>query len=369
MQGCGSGRSSGATSSPALEPPTGLSYPQASITAVVGTPLAADVPVVQGQVVSYSIAPDLPRDLHLNTSTGVIAGTPAAPAPPTVYTVTAKNGAGATTTTVTLSVSQPVLQVFSLNFSQDPVGLYGPSIVSTDWNRPPWADGPDQGFLSVVEGAESYEGGRSLKIWYPAGQFGTAGPGGAGGGGVWNTQFGAGGALQSFEELYVAYRVKFQSGFDFVKEGKMRGLAGGARNDGGHKPNDSDGFSVRLIWKAGGQLKEYVYHPDQAGVYGDELAWMVNGAPVVFTPGTWYWIEHRVKMNAPGQHDGIVQGWIDGKLAFDRRDFRFRDTPAFGIDAFQFSTFFGGSDATYATKKEEAAFNDDFVVSTGPISH
>lgn len=99
--------------------------------------------------------------------------------------------------------------------------MYGPSTLAADWNRPPWTDGPDEGYLSVVEGPEGYEGGRSMKIRYP------------GGGEVWNTPFGAGGALQSHEELYVAYRVKVQSGFDFVKEGKNARPGWGARNDDG----------------------------------------------------------------------------------------------------------------------------------------
>ncbi len=34
--------------------------------------------------------------------------------------------------------------------------------------------------------------------------------------------------------------------------------------------------------------------------------------------GKWYGIEMYVKMNTPGQADGIVRGWIDGKLSYEK---------------------------------------------------
>jgi hypothetical protein len=258
-----------------------------------------------------------------------------------------------------------IVPIMAVDFSEAELGPYTIAGLNSDWNHPLWSDGVEEGSLSVVEGAEAYQGGRSLRILYRSGQYGS----GESGGGIWDVQFGSDGALASYDELYAAYRVKFDAGFDFVKEGKMHGLAGGARNSAGTRPNGSDGFSVRLIWEVGGRLEEYVYHPDQVGQYGDELDWVLDGSPVYFEPGVWYWIEHRVKMNTPGQHDGIIQCWLDGRLAFDRQDFRFRDLNTFGIDAFQFSTFFGGGDSSYAATKDEYVTNDDFVVSESRITH
>jgi hypothetical protein len=72
-------------------------------------------------------------------------------------------------------------------------------------------------------------------------------------------------------------------------------------------------------------------------------------------------------MNRPGQRDGVVQGWFDGVLALERTNLRFRDVDSFAIDAFLFSTFFGGSDATWAPAKDERVDFDQFLIGTGSI--
>ena len=89
----------------------------------------------------------------------------------------------------------------------------------------------------------------------------------------------------------------------------------------------------------------------------------------MFAAGTYHLVEHRIVMNTPGQHDGIVQGWFDGELALDRTDVRFRDVDTLAIDAFYFSTFFGGSDATWAPPADTYVYFDEFIISTAPIAH
>ena len=59
-----------------------------------------------GTVASYSISPALPAGISLNTSTGVISGSPTATSNQTTYTVTATNAAGNTTKQVTITVLQ-----------------------------------------------------------------------------------------------------------------------------------------------------------------------------------------------------------------------------------------------------------------------
>jgi hypothetical protein len=95
MAGCSSGGSSPTTAAPA-----NLAYPQAAITVVTGQPITADTPTVNGTVTTYSVAPALPAGLSLNTTTGVITGTPTAVASQGSYVITASNSSGSTTTTV-----------------------------------------------------------------------------------------------------------------------------------------------------------------------------------------------------------------------------------------------------------------------------
>jgi len=197
--------------------------------------------------------------------------------------------------------------------------------------------------------------GQVLNINYPAGSVGPAQ-----GGAQWLMSL-----SQSGDDVYAAYWVQFAPGFDFVKEGKLPGLAGGTANTGGKKPNGFDGWSALLIWQAGWTLAQYIYYPDQQGEFGTALPW--STPPLA--PGRWYHIEIRVRMNTPGQADGSVQGWLDGQLALNAGGLRFRDTAALAIDEFYFSTFFGGDNSSFAASRNCDTRFDDFEISTVPISH
>ena len=90
----------------------------------------------------------------------------------------------------------------------------------------------------------------------------------------------------------------------------------------------------------------------------------------MFVPGKWQTIEHRIVMNTPGQRDGILQAWVDGALVLDENQFYYRAPGAtFAIDALYFSTFFGGSDSTWAPATDQTVDYDDFIVSSRPITH
>jgi hypothetical protein len=80
-----------------------LSY--ANINGTVGTAIGNVNPAVTGTPTSYSISPALPIGLSLNTTTGVISGTPSVAAASANYTVTATNAGGSTTGTVTVVVN------------------------------------------------------------------------------------------------------------------------------------------------------------------------------------------------------------------------------------------------------------------------
>jgi len=85
-------------------PPSALSYTPLLASGTVGTPISSLMPTVTGTVTSYSVSPTLPLGLTLNASSGVISGTPSAVASSADYTVTATNGTGSTTATVTIEV-------------------------------------------------------------------------------------------------------------------------------------------------------------------------------------------------------------------------------------------------------------------------
>jgi hypothetical protein len=63
------------------------------------------MPTVTGTVTSYGVSPALPTGLSINTTTGVISGTPTAITPTANYTVTASNTAGSTTAIVKITAN------------------------------------------------------------------------------------------------------------------------------------------------------------------------------------------------------------------------------------------------------------------------
>ncbi len=85
-------------------PPSNLSYPSPN-TFTQGVAITNLNPTVTGTVTSYSVSPALPAGLSLNTSTGVISGTPTIVTATATYTVTASNAGGSTSFGVVITVN------------------------------------------------------------------------------------------------------------------------------------------------------------------------------------------------------------------------------------------------------------------------
>jgi hypothetical protein len=240
-----------------------------------------------------------------------------------------------------------------VDFEADAVGIYTEDMVAADFGvAPPWNDGLDEGRATIVD--ES--GDRFLRVTYPAAEYGP------GDGGV---QFQI--ALPSaYGELYLSYRVRFAEGFEFVKGGKLPGLVGGSAPTG--CVDDTDGFSARMMWRTAGAAVQYMYFPEKLNDCGDDYAYTTDGVALHFLPGTWHTVEHRIVMNAPGEHDGVVQAWFDGALAVDEQAFLLRLVDGtYEIDALYFSTFFGGGDSSWAPAAAQIVDFDDIVISTAAI--
>lgn len=100
-----------------------------------------------------------------------------------------------------------------------------------------------------------------------------------------------------------------------------------------------------------GKLNIYVYHPDQRDIWGDHFFPTGRVVPFDRTPGNfgsafvarsdaipeldrWYAYELMVKTNTPGQRDGRIAMWLDGKLIADFPNLRLRNTTDLKIDQF-----------------------------------
>lgn len=86
--------------------PVSLSYSTPLAVYTKYSVIPNNVPTVTGTVTSWSVSPALPAGLVLNTTTGVISGTPTDSQSAVIYTITATNLNGSTTATISMTVNQ-----------------------------------------------------------------------------------------------------------------------------------------------------------------------------------------------------------------------------------------------------------------------
>jgi DNA-binding beta-propeller fold protein YncE len=154
--------------SSALAPPAGLVYTPGDAVYAAGLPISVNVPNSTGGapttytnssgtlIPAYSISPQLPTGLNISSepppgsigidATGIISGTPSAASGPTLYTVTASNPSGSTSTTFTLKINGSIT-LSGLGYdSPAPVYVAG---------KPITANNPPKSFLSNTQLAYS----------------------------------------------------------------------------------------------------------------------------------------------------------------------------------------------------------------------
>lgn len=159
-------------------------------------------------------------------------------------------------------------------------------------------------------------------------------------------------------DLYLQYYVRFSNNWDPVKGGKLPGFLSGLVGDNsscahGLNPDPVDGyngFSTRYMWREQGRGEIYLYAPIQEGYPagdGGICGWREKFANTfIFEPATWYRIQQRVKLNTPGQNDGLFQVWVNGEQVVDARNILFREDND-TIEKVFFDTHFGGNGPEY----------------------
>lgn len=189
--------------------------------------------------------------------------------------------------------------------------------------------------------------GRSLRVRYPEGSasngFISDGDAPVGGAQLY-MPFRSGIRPDSF---HLRYYIRFPENFDFVKGGKLPGLYGGEVTGGKRSPDGTDGFSTRYMWRRGGVGEVYAYLATSEG-RGTSLgrgAWN-------FEPETWHLIEQQVVLNEPGENNGRIRVWVDEREVLNKSGLQYRTVDTLAIEGVFFSTFFGGSDPSWATPKD-----------------
>ncbi len=170
----------------------------------------------------------------------------------------------------------------------------------------------------------------------------------------------------SHDDVWMSYRLYLEPGWEFVRGGKLPGLAGatGRVPSGGIGATGEDGFSARMMWRDGGRLVVYAYHPDRPSQWGEDF-----DTGTTLPIAEWVEITQRVTMNDPGIANGSIEIWIDGRSVLVESGLEWRDSTAFAVDRVFFSTFFGGADSSWAPSTTVHAQFDDIRVGLGRPPH
>lgn len=147
------------------------------------------------------------------------------------------------------------------------------------------------------------------------------------------------------ETLAFSYDLKFADNFDFVRWWKLPGLCGWDCPRGWL---DFDtGFSVRFSWKKDGFLDTYSVFPGSSKFW--DYSWVKM---FQFVAGQEYNIKQKIKLNSPGNNDGILQVFVNGKSVYLNTEMIFRTDADVKINKLLFNTFFWWSDDSWATPEE-----------------
>ncbi|PVD35398.1 hypothetical protein C0Q70_02360 [Pomacea canaliculata] len=178
--------------------------------------------------------------------------------------------------------------------------------------------------------------------------------------------------IPSHTSVKLSYDVYFSENFDFVKGGKLPGLWGGATGTCSGGRHSEECFSTRFMWRTGGAGEVYGYitrsHQrsdlcDQPDVHCDPVYGSSLGrGKWHFRKGQWQNIAQLVHLNTPGKADGYIKVYLDGSLVFELNNVAIRSKESIEISGIFFSTFFGGSDSSWAATVDCYSYFKNFVL-------
>jgi hypothetical protein len=204
---------------------------------------------------------------------------------------------------------------------------------------------------------------------------------------------GVGKYIRGFDRLFLRYYIKYDTAFPGAHHvgGALQARAPGVPDaNPGVKPDGTNQFDALLDHYRSdarlpppGHLVAYVYHMDQQHQWGEQFYPSGNTLPGInaarglfgrffvprqdFVPalGRWHCYEFMLEANTPGQRDGRVAFWVNGRLAADFPNLQFRTIDALKINIAQVSMYESGNAGL------RRVWIDDVIVATayiGPMS-
>jgi hypothetical protein len=267
-------------------------------------------------------------------------------------TITASSEGKSGTASVTVTAAAPPPTKIDTVFAE---GFEGGSLSRWD----------DEGAASThrvtTDPTHVHAGTHALAIDYPTGA--EAG---------WLTKF----FMPGYDSIYVRAFAFFPNGWN--DQTKLIGL-GGSRTDNafsamgkaGVCPNGTDYFNTMLVTPPGqnlGPTEFYTYYPGMPAQ--GSVCWGSDGTSAgarytsarTLTTGSWHRIEFWVKINTPGQSNGLQRYWIDGQLAGEWLNIGYRTSTILKLNSLMltFSRSPGGAIA-------QTAYWDDILITTAPV--
>ena len=156
------------------------------------------------------------------------------------------------------------------------------------------------------------------------------------------------------EEIYFRYYLRFGDDWNpSLDGGKLPGIAGtyGRAGWGMRKSDGYNGWSARGTFARRSvndrsmekvtAIGSYVYHAEPNKNSGDVWGWS-EGPSGLLENNRWYSVEQYVKLNTPGNRDGVFRAWIDGRLVFEKSGIQFRHTRDLKIESVWMNIYHGG---------------------------
>lgn len=128
-------------------------------------------------------------------------------------------------------------------------------------------------------------------------------------------------ALVAASAACLRYQVMVPEGFDFRRLGVLPGIYGGERTALSERPESAQGVAARVMWRGKGEGEVNVQY---AGAAQRQLGSSLGIRSFSLKPGRWTAIEQEVVLNAPGQKDGVLRLWVDGRLRIDEKRLEWR---------------------------------------------
>jgi hypothetical protein len=183
-----------------------------------------------------------------------------------------------------------------------------------------------------------------------------------------------------YDRLYFRRYIRFAADYD---QGNLHhvggGLTGASATDrwgemgsAGVRPQGDDHFmSAFEPWRGWGRYPSpgfmflYTYwmdmKPDRGGHYWGNMLEPAEDERVVLQRDRWYCLEHMVQTNDPGEANGELAAWIDGRLYIHYKGFRWRTTREVKLKRFRVGLY------VHRAKRDNTVWYDDVALSTGYI--